>query len=67
MDQIREKLSPFFNHRFFWHPIALPQFIYFTTCLFEDLVIYVAKGYWPLSFVENPWLRRLVLRQSWCV
>jgi hypothetical protein len=29
----------------------------------EDLVLYIAKDYRPLSFVENPWLRRLILYQ----
>jgi hypothetical protein len=38
-----------------------PQIISFTTSVFEDLVIYVAKVYWPLSSVENPWLWCLVL------
>lgn len=28
----------------------------------EDLVLLIAKGNVPLSMVENPWLRRLVLR-----
>ena len=28
----------------------------------EDLVLLIAKGNIPLSMVENPWLRRLVLR-----
>ena len=36
------------------------QHIHFT----EDLVWYLAKGYRPLSTVENPWFRRLVLRQA---
>ncbi len=31
--------------------------------LLEDLVLYIAKDYRPLSFVENPWLRRLILYQ----
>jgi hypothetical protein len=30
---------------------------------FEDLVLYIAKGYHLLSYVENPWLRHMVLRQ----
>jgi hypothetical protein len=34
---------------------------------FEDLVLYVAKGNKPLSFVENLWLRHLVLQQCGCV
>ncbi len=31
--------------------------------LLEDLVLYIVKGYWPLYFVENPWLWHLVLWQ----
>ena len=31
-------------------------------CSITDLVLLVAKGNIPLSMVENPWLRRLVLR-----
>lgn len=30
----------------------------------EDLVLYIAKDYRPLSTMENVWLRRLMLRQS---
>jgi hypothetical protein len=29
----------------------------------EDMVLYIAKGYHPLSFVKNPWLKCKVLRQ----
>jgi len=29
----------------------------------EDLVLYICKGYTPLSTCENIWLRRLILRQ----
>ncbi|KAJ7552447.1 hypothetical protein O6H91_06G055400 [Diphasiastrum complanatum] len=32
-------------------------------CFLEDLVLYIVKGYRPLSSVENIWLRRLILRQ----
>jgi hypothetical protein len=34
-------------HMFFW----------------EDLILYIAKGYCHLSFIDNPWLRCLVLHQ----
>jgi hypothetical protein len=30
---------------------------------FEDLMLYNAKGYYPLSFIENLWLRCLILHQ----
>jgi hypothetical protein len=30
---------------------------------FEDLVLYITKGYHPLSFVDNPCGRRMVLTQ----
>jgi hypothetical protein len=30
---------------------------------FEVLMLYVAKSYRPWSFVENPWLQRLVIHQ----
>jgi hypothetical protein len=30
---------------------------------FEDLILYIIKGYQPLSFTKNVWLRRLALRQ----
>jgi hypothetical protein len=26
---------------------------------FKDLVFYIAKGYYPLSFIENIWLKRV--------
>jgi hypothetical protein len=29
----------------------------------EDLILYITKGYQPLSSIENVWLKRLVLRQ----
>ncbi len=29
----------------------------------KDLMLYIVKGYHPLSFIENPWLRGLVLCQ----
>jgi hypothetical protein len=29
----------------------------------EDLILYITKGYRPLSSIENVWLRRLVLCQ----
>jgi len=28
----------------------------------EDLILMIAKGYMPLSIVENPWLKRMMLR-----
>jgi hypothetical protein len=31
--------------------------------LFEDLVFYIAKGYYPLNYTQNVWLRRLVHHQ----
>jgi hypothetical protein len=33
------------------------------TYFLEYLMLSNAKGYHPLSFVENPWLRHLVLHQ----
>jgi hypothetical protein len=27
----------------------------------ENLILMIAKGYMPLSIVESPWLRRMVL------
>jgi hypothetical protein len=27
----------------------------------EDLVLMITKGYMPLSIVESPWLKRMVL------
>jgi hypothetical protein len=32
----------------------------------EDLMLYNAKGYYPLSFIENLWLRCLILHQCEC-
>jgi hypothetical protein len=29
----------------------------------EDLTLYNAKGYYPLPFIENLWLRCLILHQ----
>jgi hypothetical protein len=29
----------------------------------EDLILYITNGYHPLSSIENPWLRRMVLKQ----
>jgi hypothetical protein len=29
----------------------------------EDLVLYITKGYQPLSSIENPWLKHLILHQ----
>jgi len=29
----------------------------------EDLMLYIAKGYCPLSSVENPWLKCLIVHQ----
>jgi hypothetical protein len=33
----------------------------------EDIILYITKGYHPLSSIENPWLRRMILRQHLCV
>jgi hypothetical protein len=30
----------------------------------DDLALYIAKGHRPLSYVENPWLRRIVMHQT---
>ncbi len=34
---------------------------------FEDLMLYICKGYKPFSTCENMWLQKLVLRQCPCV
>jgi hypothetical protein len=31
--------------------------------LLEDLMLYIAKGYCLLSYVENPWLKCLIVHQ----
>jgi hypothetical protein len=28
----------------------------------EDVVLFITKGYMLLSYVENPWLHRLIMR-----
>jgi hypothetical protein len=40
--------------------MALPQLNPLQQAFLEDLVLYVAKGYQPLSSIENPWLGRLI-------
>jgi hypothetical protein len=30
-------------------------------------MLYIAKGYHPLSFIENPWLMHLIFNQCGCV
>jgi hypothetical protein len=32
--------------------------------LFEGLSLYIVKGYHPLSLIDNPWVRWLVLHQN---
>jgi hypothetical protein len=31
----------------------------------EDLILYIPKGYQPLSSIENVWLKMLVLLSMW--
>jgi hypothetical protein len=38
----------------------LPQSNLLQHAFLEDLVLYVAKGYQPLSSIENPWLGHLI-------
>ncbi len=62
-----ENYRPFSNHvlfgsQWFYHKLDPLQHAFL-----EDLVLYVAKGYWLLSSDENPWLRRLVLWKCGCV
>jgi hypothetical protein len=35
--------------------------------IFFNLMLYIAKGYHPLSFIENSWLMHLIFNQCGCV
>jgi len=59
----KEKYSSFFYHWIFLAPNNLITKLTLRNMPFEDLVLYIAKGYRPLSFAENPWLRHMVLTQ----
>ncbi len=59
----KEKSLRFLNHRLFWQLTPLQQIKSLTTCFLENLVLYVAKCYWPLFSIENPWMKCLVLWQ----
>jgi hypothetical protein len=59
----RKNISPYLITKFFgnhwpYNKIGLMQYAFL-----EDLILYIIKGYHPLSLVENPWLRHMVLRQ----
>jgi hypothetical protein len=55
---IATSISNFFNFIVPYKNSNLAQELFF-----EDLILYIIKGYQPLSYIENVWLRRLALCQ----
>jgi hypothetical protein len=52
------QITNFFNNQRPYNKFDLAQ-----QAFLEDLVLYIAKGYQPVSFVENLWLKHLTLHQ----
>jgi hypothetical protein len=62
-DKEEENCPPFSNHFLFGYQQPYHKSNILQQAFLAHLVLYVTKGYQPLSFVENPWLWHLVLQQ----
>jgi hypothetical protein len=59
----RKNIPPFLIIEFFGTQQPYNKIDPTQHAFFEDLILYIMKGYHPLSSIENSWLRRMVLTQ----